>query len=347
MAKFVCVRIVQAWGMDLQLFQFDKELTWAVIFMNSDRTIYGRYGTRSDHKDTARDISIEGFKKALQGALELHAGYPSNKKDLAGKTGPAVPWRTPDQIPELKAKAKPADGTRKGCIHCHEAQDGEVWSSRAGGQPITDRMLWLYPMPDALGFKLDPRERAQVRDVAAGSAADRGGIEIGDTILRMDGQPILSTADVQWVLQQAKEPGKIKVEIERAGKPATASLELAAGWRRAGDLTWRTVVWSMRHRLSGTEKLAPLGGAEKQRMGVAPGDMALRVEGMPPHFVRNRNASAASLQKGDVIVEVDGRRALLTESDYLAYLFMKRPGSTVTLGYMRGGKVQKLALTLP
>ena len=44
MEKFVCVRIIQGWGMDLSLFQFDYELTWAVFLLNADKTIYGRYG---------------------------------------------------------------------------------------------------------------------------------------------------------------------------------------------------------------------------------------------------------------------------------------------------------------
>ena len=119
MEKFVCVRIIQGWGLDLSLFQFDYELTWAVFLMNADKTIYGRYGTRSDHKDTTKDISIEGLRKAMEGALELHKAYPANKKDLAGKTGTKQPFPTPEAIPELSGKpfAKPADGAcvRRAC----------------------------------------------------------------------------------------------------------------------------------------------------------------------------------------------------------------------------------------
>ena len=71
--KFVCVRIVQANGMDLTLFQFDYDLTWAAFFLNADRTIYGRYGTRSrsNRKD---DVSLPGFTKAMTAALALHKG---------------------------------------------------------------------------------------------------------------------------------------------------------------------------------------------------------------------------------------------------------------------------------
>ena len=79
------MRLVQANSLDLSLFQFDFDLTFSVFFMNADKTVYGRYGTRSDNKQATRDISIEGFGKALDGALKLHAAYPGNKAALKGK----------------------------------------------------------------------------------------------------------------------------------------------------------------------------------------------------------------------------------------------------------------------
>ena len=40
--KFVCVRVVHANGMDLGLFQFDYDQSFAAFIMNGDKTIYGR-----------------------------------------------------------------------------------------------------------------------------------------------------------------------------------------------------------------------------------------------------------------------------------------------------------------
>ncbi len=82
--KFVTVRLVQANAMDLTLFKFDFDLTFAAFFLNADGTIYGRFGTRSDEA-AMRDISMEGLRKALQGALELHEAYPANKGALVAK----------------------------------------------------------------------------------------------------------------------------------------------------------------------------------------------------------------------------------------------------------------------
>lgn len=347
MEKFVCVRAVQAYGLDLSLFQFDGELTWAVMFMNADKAVYGRYGTRSDHKDATRDVSVEGLKHAMRGALELHAAYPANKKELAPKVGPAPAWKTPEQIPELKGKAKPADGSRAGCVHCHQVQDAVVWSMRSLQKSIEDRMLWPYPMPSALGFSMDPRERATVASVQKGTAADRAGLKAGDRIVAMDGQPILSTADIQWVLHNAREPGKVTVQVDRGGSTSRLTLDLEAGWRRKDEFTWRTIVWSMRHKLAGTGEIKAVPADERPKLGIPDNAMALRIEAIPPNWVKDRNPTAGPLQKGDVIVEVDGRKDLMTESEYLAYLMQRKPGSKVTIVYLRNGKKQNLQLTLP
>ena len=87
--------------MDLSLFQFDFDQTWAVFFLNADRTIYGRYGSRSS-RDAMQDVSIEGFAKAAEAALEVHARYPSNKASLGGKNGPAPRFATPEGYPSLE-----------------------------------------------------------------------------------------------------------------------------------------------------------------------------------------------------------------------------------------------------
>lgn len=322
--------------MDLNLFQFDKELTWACFFLNADRTIYGRYGTRADHKDPARYVSLSGLKKALEGALEVHAAYPANKASLAGKTGEKAPWPKPELIPDLQGKpnVKPADGTRGGCVHCHQASDGETWSLRAARRPVPDALLWPFPLPAILGLELDPAERAAVSDVAPGSPAEKGGFKKGDRILSLEGQPLLSIADVQWVLHAAKEPSTLKGEVERDGKKAPVTLALAAGWRRKSEFSWRVIVWGMRHRLLGLEPL------EKTAEG-------LRVKKQPPDWVKQKNPDGAKFQPGDVIVEVDGLRGLAREDDLLAHLMRKGPGATADFTVLRGGKPEKVTIKIP
>src|SRR5882672_10326765 len=217
MDKFVCVRIVQGYGLDLSFFQFDYDLNWAVVLMNADRAIYGRYGSKAGEKGKAERVSIEGLRKALEAALDFHQGWPANAKDFSAKIGPAVTWKTPEAIPDMKNRpnAVPADGSRAKCVHCHMVREAEIWSLRSGGQPVSDALLWAYPMPDAVGLSLDLKERATVKSVAPGSPAEKGGFKAGDAIVRLQGQPILSVADVQWVLHNARTPCRIEAELDR------------------------------------------------------------------------------------------------------------------------------------
>src|SRR6185436_20807259 len=87
--KFVRVRVVSTNGLDLSLFQYDYDQSFAVFFLNADGTVYGRFGTRSHRTSWSDDVSIEGLSRALTGALALHLEYPKNKAELAGKKGPA------------------------------------------------------------------------------------------------------------------------------------------------------------------------------------------------------------------------------------------------------------------
>src|SRR5437764_12458207 len=81
--QFVRVRVISANGLDLSLFQFDTDQSFAVFLMNADGTIYGRFGTRSDQRHWTDDVSIDGLAKAPDGALALHTDYTANHEALA------------------------------------------------------------------------------------------------------------------------------------------------------------------------------------------------------------------------------------------------------------------------
>ncbi len=346
MEQFVTVRVVQAWAMDLSLFQFDGELTMAVMFLNADKTVYGRYGSRGD-KTSSRWYTAAGLKRAMEGALDLHHGYPDNRKLLEGKVAKAPPWRTPESQPAHKGRPnmKPADGSRGRCVHCHQAGDGEAWSTRMTGGRIGDDHLWAYPMPQEVGLTMNADERATVKSVADGSAAAKAGFKAGDRIVSMDGQAIISIADVQWVLHNAAAPGSVDAVVGRGESAERLKLALAAGWRRGGDFTWRVIVWSLRHKLIGTEPLVLADDAERKALGVADGLMAIKVKGFPPDWVKEKASSA--LKAGDVIVQVDKRKDLVTESLLLAYLFQEVPaGQVAMVSVVRGGKMLTVALRM-
>ena len=68
MERFVCVRIVQAWGLDLSLFQFDWRQTWMVFLMNSDRALYGRYDARQ--ADGRKNVRVGTGATRMNGVEE-------------------------------------------------------------------------------------------------------------------------------------------------------------------------------------------------------------------------------------------------------------------------------------
>ncbi len=225
MERFVCVRIVQGWGLDLSLFQFDWRQTWMVFLMNADKAVYGRY-------DARQADDLVGLRKALEGALELHAAYPDNRASLAGKVGPSPRWKTPEDIPALQEKGRPRPVVgRDGCIHCHNVLEGTTKTLKALGEPVPEPLAAPYPTPQRVGIMLSTKERATITDIDRHSPAEKAGLKEGDRILRFGGQPVLSWADVQWVLYTADDARPVAVEVDRAGKKVEASLVLPAGWR--------------------------------------------------------------------------------------------------------------------
>ena len=72
--QFVCVRIIKTNGLDLDVFQYDFDMSWAAVFLNAkDMTIYGRYGTRyATGPGSDANLSAAAFQKAAERALALH-----------------------------------------------------------------------------------------------------------------------------------------------------------------------------------------------------------------------------------------------------------------------------------
>ena len=95
------------------------------------------------------------------------------------------------------------------------------------------------PMPDVVGLHLDPKEIATVESVAEGSSSETNGFQVGDKIVTLQGQPILSIADVQWVLQQVPaDGGSVALEVRRGDTSGAVQLKLEEGWRGPVLLTW-------------------------------------------------------------------------------------------------------------
>ena len=353
MEQFVRVRIVQGNAMNLSLFQFDYDLTFAVFFMNPDKTIYGRFGTRAEYENAAKDISIEGFKEALEAALALHEEYPENRAVLAAKTGPDPIKKTPEAFPALLRYSSTLDFNNRinqQCIHCHqigEAQREIHWYDR---KPVPDEVLYPFPMPDVLGLHFSPKHRAKISKITSGSSAEKDGFRRADEILTLNGQPMISIADVQWVLHRASENTTLPATVDRHGKEINLTLTLNPGWRKGSDISWRTTTGELRLVALGGMALQDLSNTERQRNGIGETEMALNVERVSRGGRRSSgqtNAERAGIQRGDTVIAYGDRTDRLTESGIIGYVLQDNPQSkTLPVKLLRNGRQIEVELSL-
>src|SRR4051794_23453807 len=342
--EFVCVRIVQANTIDLTTFQHDFDQSFAAYLMNPDLTIYGRFGTRSGRPEH-EDISLEGLRKAMEAALRMHKDYQGIKASLAGKQVKQARYKTPRDYPSLSGKYGEKidyeEKTAKSCMHCHQIREAERLVYRTAREPIPDEVLFPYPDPAVLGLKMDPKAMATVERVTPGTPAGRAGVRAGDEIVTLAGQPLLSIADLQWVLHNAPAATKLTAHVRRAGEAVDLTLDLPEGWRR-GDISWRTTTWDLRRMGLGGLWLEELTGEQREEAKL-PGDvMALRVKHLG-EYGEHAVAKRAGFRKGDILVSFDGRSGRMSESELLAYtLQRKRPRDEVPVTVLRDGARETL-----
>jgi len=326
-------------GVDLRQFQFDYDQTFAVMFLNADGTVYGRYGTRAGNgPNSTTHVSLPSLKKAMERALELHRGYPSNRSQLAGKQGKTPEFRFARDMPELKDRPLKV-ASNKGCIHCHTVRETPIRSKWLSGS-LKPADLWVYPLPENTGMKLVVDDGLRVASITPGSPAERAGLRPGDDLQSLDGQPLMSQADVQWVLHNAPTEVRLPVAYSRAGQAFTGALALSGNWKET-DLGWRPS--SGPGLRSGVWSIA-LSDEDRQKRGIPPGGMALEVKNL--FLPRAAPVQSAGVRIGDVIVAVDGKADLLTEGKFLAYLRLTHPpGDRTTFTIQRGA--QRMELVVP
>lgn len=349
--KFVRVRLVSTNGLDLSQFQFDTDQSFCVFFLNADGTVYGRFGTRSHRKNWVGDVSVDGLAKAMAGALELHAAYPRMKDSLAAKRGTVPEFAKPELMPTLKGKYTDALNYKgnvvQSCIHCHQIGDAAREHLFAQKKRLPEEMLFPYPHPSVIGLTLDPKEMATVLKVEPKSIADAAGLKAGDKLLKLNGQPLISIADVQWVLHNIPASGGKLLAIVEREKTGAVVLDLPAGWRQAGDISWRASTWGLRRKALGGFFAVDLPDEDRAKWKLPADKLSLFIQHVgqfAPHDVANK----AGVKKGDILVGFDDRTDFKRESELIAHVLMKKnPGDALKLDLLRDGKPLTVKLTLP
>ena len=350
LSNFVCVRVVQANGLDLSRFQFDYDQSWAAFFLNADGTIYGRYGTRSHQHDSEDDVSLDGFLDTMQSVLALHKQFAEVRPALIAKTGPKSEIAKPEDFARLKEKYTSSlnygPEVARSCIHCHQV--GDAWREHywLDKKSIPTEQIYAYPHPKILGLIMDPTKAATVKQVEEGSLASEAGFQAGDRLVSLENQPLVSVADMQWILHQRKDSGKLSFTITRAGSTKELELTLPDHWKELGDISWRTSTWGLRRLVTGGLIFEPITAEQRKELALDPQAVGLRVK-----FVGQFNAHAAGKRAGfkvdDIVTQIDGIQRPMTESDLIAHLLRtKRPGDTVAVNLVREGKPLKFELPI-
>jgi membrane-associated protease RseP (regulator of RpoE activity) len=343
------VRVINANDLDLSLFQFDYDLSFSTIFFNGDGTIYGRYGSWT-HQHESQNTTITGYQRALESALALHRGYPANKTALAGKQGGPMPFKKPTEIPTLAGKYK-TDLDWEGkvvpsCVHCHQVGDAIRASFRDQKKGIPTEWIYPWPLPATIGLTLAPDEIARVTAVAASSIAAQAGIQSGDEIISMGGQPLISIADVSWALHRSPDAGALPMEIRRGNSKKSLTLALPAGWRAKSEISKRVGTWPMRGMALGGLILEESPDAIRTQHAIGKDKLALRVKGVG-QYGKNAAAKNAGFQKDDVLVEIDGKSDRVTESELIGRLLQAHhPGEKIKVAVLRGGARKELSLPM-
>jgi serine protease Do len=310
---------------DFNLFKFDWDLTWAGFFMNAQGYIYARYGVRKEQNGEST-VSLVGLRDTMRKALELH------KKEYSKSP---KPW-TPQTIQELPSFKKDPQAP-KGCAHCHHAWTYTRKNEMDLGKWNRDK-LWVYPLADNLGISLDYDQNTLV--TASTGMAQKAGVKSGDRIKAVNGQRVLTPADISFILQSV-DKGDVKLDLERDGSATTASMAVSGvDWRKR-DLSWRESVNVLSPQ---TGFWAPNAKPdERTQLGIPAGGIALKVKVVTPFSP----AKAAGMLVDDVIVAVDGKTKDMDYNDFTQHVWMdKNPGNTLQLVVLRKGKQIPISVTL-
>ncbi|MFZ3139876.1 DegQ family serine endoprotease [Polaromonas sp.] len=143
-------------------------------------------------------------------------------------------------------------------------------------------------------FKLDKPEGALVSSVEKGSPADKAGLQSGDVIRQVNGQPIVSSGDLPAVIGLAAPGDTVRLGVWRQG----AAKEITARLANADD---KAAQVASKKDAPGQGRLGlalrPLQPDEQQEAGLDSGLLVQQASGP---------AALAGVQAGDVLLSING-----------------------------------------
>ena len=322
--KFVRVRLTRIDNEDLNLFEFDYDLTFMVFFLNAEGKVYGRYGGRDADSPDSRQ-SLEGLLYTMKSVLRMH---DKEQKAFAPRSEDG-----PKYLRQMSGLRRPGR-----CLHCHQVKEVLNAELQRSGKWTRD-LAWRYPLPENLGLKLEIDRGNVVKEVKKHSPASAAGLAPGDMLQRLGGVPIHSFADAQFALDKAPKSGSVEVAWQRGDRAMKDKLPLPEGWRKT-EIYWRPSMQRLvpSPRLYGLD----LKPEEKKALGLPASQLAFRQKALVP-----TQARAAGIRGGDIILGIDDKRLDMDVDGFVGYVQRNYlVGDRVTVNLLRDGKRMNLPMTL-
>jgi hypothetical protein len=327
-------------GVNLSLYRFDYDLTFAALLMHPDGTLYHTYAGRT-HDNPSSHQTLSSLLNLMEATLAEHARYQ------AAPTPPTLQGPTTiEEIPTMARKIEAGEGPS--CFHCHMVHDFRRRQAQESGTwKRSEAFVW--PDPIQLGIRVERERQTAVSQVTPGSAAAVVGLRPGDHLLRCADQDLLTFGDLQRPLHAASSAAtQIPLRWDRQGKPLEANLVLRTGWKVPDPrvFSWRASKWGLGPRpgFGGRQ----LSRAELTSLGLPQQPFAFEVGYLVtwgPHAHTGRNAARAGLRKGDLVLSVAGKDDFVSVDHFHAWFRLTRTaGSTVEVKTQRSGKPQAVQL---
>ncbi len=146
-------------------------------------------------------------------------------------------------------------------------------------------------------FKLPSKEGVIVARVMEASPGEKGGLQDGDVILSLDGQPVKNVRELLRSVARAKVGEKMPVVVMRSGKPVQLKVEIGerpsaseeGSGKPAGEKSWRGL------------EAAELTSEAARRLGMARREGGVVISNIEP----GSQADQAGLQVGEPLFEIN------------------------------------------
>jgi S1-C subfamily serine protease len=95
-----------------------------------------------------------------------------------------------------------------------------------GAPPVMGVQFIALDKPKLAQFHIGSDHGAMLITVAAASPAATAGLRVGDVVIRFDGTPIATNADLQNAVARVPPHGKVPVEFWRGGQEKASSASI-------------------------------------------------------------------------------------------------------------------------